>query len=79
MKLFSSTTHLWYNVLCVSSKLSAIRRTVSGVPSYLSVKDPVLSLLWLVLDPWPWNFRMPQASLKKEKKKKVQSLNDLII
>ena len=28
------------------------------------VKDPVLSLLWLVFDPWPGDFPMPQSWLK---------------
>ena len=33
------------------------------------VKDLALSLLWLRFDPWPWNFRMPHAWPKKERRK----------
>ena len=33
------------------------------------VKDPALSVLWHEFDPWPGNFRMPQAQPEKKKKK----------
>ena len=33
----------------------------------LGVKDSVLSLLWLGLNPWPRNFCMPQVQPKKKK------------
>ena len=33
------------------------------------VKDPVLSLLWLRFDPWPWNFCMLWVQPKKKKGK----------
>ena len=45
-------------------------------PDGLSVKDSVLSLVWLRLllwlefDPWPGNFFMPQAQPKRKKEKR---------
>ena len=36
------------------------------------VKDPVLSLLWLGFDPWPWNFHMSQRCGIISKTKKVE-------
>ena len=33
------------------------------------VKDPTLSLLWCQANPWPRNFHMLPAQLKKKKKK----------
>ena len=47
------------------------------------VKDLVLSLLWLKsmllcgLDPWPGNFHMPQAQLKKKKNRTLELFNAL--
>ena len=38
------------------------------------VKDPMLSLLCLGLDPWPKNFRMSQAEPGKKKKKRPGQL-----
>jgi len=34
----------------------------------LAVKDLALSLLWLGLDPWPWNLHMSRVLPKKKKK-----------
>ena len=34
------------------------------------VKDPVLSLLWLGFNPWPWKLPYALGMAKKKKKKK---------
>ena len=40
-------------------------------------KNPLLSLLWFMLDPWPPNFQLPEAQPKKKKwKKKVKIAYD---
>ena len=44
-------------------------------PGGLVVKDSVLSLLWLGLDPWPGNFCMLQVQLKKKNKKTKKQKN----
>ena len=45
-------------------------------PNGLAVKDPALSLLWSMSDPWPWNFnKCGQKKKKKKLKKQEESKN----
>ena len=51
-------------------EMVVVERSVLEFPSGLVVKDLVLSLLWLLFDPWPWNFCMwglPQSPDEKHK------------
>ena len=58
--------HLFYNGLAI--KISCIN-SPARIPSV--VKNLALSLQRQRFGPWPRNFRMLQAWLKKKKKKKV--------
>ena len=42
-----------------ASRLVIRKKLHKPFPGDLAVKDSVLSLLWLSLDPWPGNFHKP--------------------
>ena len=43
------------------------------------VRDLALSLLWCGFDPWPGNFRMPQAQPKKRRREEGKKEEHLVL
>ena len=56
---------LWY--IHIMEYYAVVKRNELAFLGSLAVKNPVLSLLWLMFSPWPGNLCMPWAWPKKKK------------
>ena len=54
-----------HNRIPILPNISFTSKKKQEFPGGLSIKDPVLSLLWHGLDPWPRNFCMAQGTAKR--------------
>ena len=67
--------HCFIPVSIKPAEMSAQQRHTEGNSLTVQwVKDPVLLLLWLRLDPWPRNLDMPRSWPKKKERGKERSI-----